>query len=139
MAAAHALSFLLLAVVAWVGSPLGARAETLNEALASAYKVNPRLDAARATQRATDEEVPRAISGYRPIVTGNADTSFQHTTTQPSTIANGSSNPRGYSVQLVQPLFRGFRVVNTVAEAEATVRAGARRCARSSSRFCSGQ
>jgi outer membrane protein len=121
---AHALSFLLLAVVAGVGSPLGARAETLNEALASAYKVNPRLDAARATLRATDEEVPRAISGYRPTITGNADTSFQYTTTHPSTIANGSSNPRGYSVQLVQPLFRGFRVVNTVAEAEATVRAG---------------
>ena len=121
---ADTLCFLLLAVIAGVGSPLVARAETLNEALASAYKVNPRLEAARATLRATDEEVPRAISGYRPTVTGNADTSFQHTTTQPSTIANGSSNPRGYSVQLVQPLFRGFRVVNTVAEAEATVRSG---------------
>ena len=123
---ADTLCFLLLAVVAGVGSPLVARAETLNEALASAYKVNPRLEAARATLRATDEEVPRAISGYRPSITGNADTSFQHTTTQPSTIANGSSNPRGYSVQLVQPLFRGFRVVNTVAEAEATVRGWAR-------------
>jgi outer membrane protein len=120
----HALSFLFLAVVAAVGSPLAARTETLNEALASAYMVNPRLNAARATLRATDEEVPRAISGYRPIVTGNADTTFQYTTTLPSTIANGGSNPRVYSVQLVQPLFRGFRVVNTVAEAEATVRAG---------------
>jgi outer membrane protein len=120
----NCLGWLLLAVVAAVGSPLAARAETLNEAFASAYKVNPRLDAARATLRATDEEVPRAISGYRPTVTGSADTSFQNTTTQPSTIANNSSNPRGYSVQLVQPLFRGFRVVNTVAEAEATVRAG---------------
>ena len=121
---AHTLSFLLLAVVAGVCSPLAARAEALNEALASAYKVNPRLDAARTTLRATDEEVARAISGYRPTVTGSADTSFRHTTTQPSTIANGSSNPRGYSVQLVEPLFRGFRVVNTVAEAEATVRSG---------------
>jgi len=118
------LGFLLLVVIIAVASPLAARAETLNEALASAYKVNPRLDAARASLRATDEEVPRAISGYRPTVTGNADTSLQHTATQPSSIANGSSNPRGYSVQLVQPLFRGFRVVNTVAEAEATVRAG---------------
>lgn len=120
----HALSFLFLALAAGVGLPLPARAETLNEALASAYMVNPKLSAARATLRATDEEMPRAISGYRPIVTGNADTSFQYTTTQPSTIANGGSNPRGYSVQLVQPLFRGFRVVNTVAEAEATIRAG---------------
>jgi outer membrane protein len=101
-----------------------ARAETLNDALASAYKVNPRLDAARATLRATDEEVPRAISGYRPVITGNADTSWEKTTTRPTSTSNGDSNPRGYGVTLVQPIFRGFRVVNTVAEAEATVRAG---------------
>ncbi|MGE0853552.1 MAG: channel protein TolC, partial [Hyphomicrobiaceae bacterium] len=40
-----------------------ARAETLFQALTAAYQFNPRLDAARATQRATDEEVPRALSG----------------------------------------------------------------------------
>ena len=122
----HVLSFLLLAVIAGAGWPIAARGETLNEALASAYKVNPRLDAARATLRATDEEVPRAISGYRPTITGEADTSFQNQVTRPPRAINGdgNSNPRGYSVQLVQPLFRGFRVVNTVAEAEATVRSG---------------
>jgi outer membrane protein len=123
---AQMCGFLLLAVAAAAGCPLPALSETLNEALASAYKVNPRLDAARATLRATDEEVPRAISGYRPTITGEADTSFENTFTRPPRVFNGdgSSNPRGYSVQLVQPLFRGFRVVNTVAEAEATVRAG---------------
>src|SRR4051794_21205855 len=58
----------LLGCVA-VSAPAGA--ETLLEALSSAYKFNPRLDAARATQRATDEEVPRALSGYRPSITGS--------------------------------------------------------------------
>jgi outer membrane protein len=101
-----------------------AGAETLHEALSAAYKFNPRLDAARATQRATDEEVPRAISGYRPSITGSADTSYRHVTTNPGTIANGDSNPRGYQVGLVQPLFRGFRTVSAVSAAEATVRAG---------------
>jgi outer membrane protein len=100
------------------------QAETLPDALGAAYRFNPRLDAARATQRATDEEVPRALAGYRPSITGSADTSYQHTTTRPSALANGDSNPRGYQIGLVQPLFRGFRVVNTVAEAEAAVRAG---------------
>src|SRR5262245_64352695 len=90
------------------------RAETLRDALASAYQFNPRLDAARATQRATDEEVPRALSGYRPSVTGSADSSYRHVTTNPSTAANGDSNPRGYQVGMVQPLFRGFRTVNAV-------------------------
>jgi outer membrane protein len=60
-------------------------------------------------------------------VVGTADSSWQKTTTSPaSTTTGGSSdtNPRGYGVSLVQPIFQGFRVVNTVAEAEATVRAG---------------
>jgi len=101
-----------------------ARAETLLEALSAAYKFNPRLDAARATLRATDEEVPRAQAGYKPSVTGSADTSFRHITTNPGTTANGDTNPRGYQIGLVQPLFRGFRTVNAVNAAEATVRGG---------------
>src|SRR5262245_14510084 len=119
-------SFLLLAVAAAVGWPQPALSETLNEALASAYKVNPRLDAARATLRATDEEVTRAISGYRPTITGEADTSFEQTFTRPPRVFNGdgSSNPRRYSGQLLQPLFRSSRVAFTVAATEATVRAG---------------
>ena len=47
-----------------------ARAETLLEALSAAYRFNPRLDAARAILRATDEEVPRALARYWPSVTG---------------------------------------------------------------------
>src|SRR5262245_41143267 len=112
----------------WLGSG-GAGAETLREALNATYKFNPRLDAARAIQRATDEEVPRALSGYRPSVTGTADTSYQLQSTRPAagTGIPGStteSNPRGYEVGLVQPLFRGFRTKNAVSAAEATVRAG---------------
>jgi len=114
-----ALAGLLAAVL--VVAP--ARAETLLEALSAAYKFNPRLDAARAIQRATDEEVPRALSGYRPSITGSADTSWRRITTSPPTPA-GESNPRGYQIGVVEPLFRGFRTVNAVNSAEATVRAG---------------
>ena len=46
------------------------RAETLQEALAATYGYNPRLDAERAFQRATDEDVGRSRSGYRPTITG---------------------------------------------------------------------
>ncbi len=113
---------LVIALACAHGAP--ATAETLSEALSAAYKFNPRLDAARATQRATDEEVPRAISGYRPSITGSADTNYQNTTTRPPSTSNGESNPRGYQVGLVQPLFRGFRTINAVSAAEATVRAG---------------
>jgi hypothetical protein len=42
------------------------RADTLNDALAGAYARNPRLNAERARLRATDENVPQALAGYRP-------------------------------------------------------------------------
>lgn len=112
-----------LAVAVTATVPAGA--ETLTQALSAAYKFNPKLDAARASQRATDEEVPRAISGYRPSVTGQATTTYQNTRiVGTNTGSAGELNPRGYSVGLVQPLFRGFRTVNAVNGAEATVRAG---------------
>jgi outer membrane protein len=107
------------------GVTSSARAETLPQALGAAYKFNPRLDAARAIQRATDEEVPRALSGYRPSVTGTADTSWQKQTIDATTgRSTRESNPRGYEIGAVQPLFRGFRTKNAVSAAEATVRAG---------------
>jgi outer membrane protein len=114
-----------LAALVWMLTAIApAGAETLREALSAAYKFNPRLDAARATLRATDEEVPRALSGYRPTISGSADTSWRNITTSPGSAANGESNPRGYQVGMVQPLFRGFRTVSAVSAAEATVRAG---------------
>jgi outer membrane protein len=101
-------------------------AETLHDALASAYRNNPRLDAARSALRATDEEVARANSGYRPNINATADQGFQHQGTVTSSGARSSveTHPAGYGVSAVQPVFRGFRTLNTVREAEATVRAG---------------
>jgi outer membrane protein len=100
-----------------------AAAETLQEALASAYGYNPRLDAQRAFQRASDEDVARAKSGYRPTITGNADLGLERTDTRPTLDTNGVTKPRGYGVEMVQPLFRGFRTYNAVNTAEANVRA----------------
>ncbi|MCB2055696.1 MAG: TolC family outer membrane protein [Geminicoccaceae bacterium] len=66
----------LLAGVACFASTAGggARAQTFDEALANAYRDNPRLLAARAELRAVIEEVPEAKSGYRPqlVLTGRS-------------------------------------------------------------------
>ena len=43
-----------------------AQADTLEWALVQAYQNNPSLNAQRAALRATDENVPQALSGYRP-------------------------------------------------------------------------
>ena len=45
-----------------------ARAQTLTEAFAYAYNNNPQLLAERAKLRATDEQVPQALAGWRPTV-----------------------------------------------------------------------
>src|SRR5882757_9266214 len=62
-------SGICLAVVTCVAfaAPL-ARAESLPEAMAKAYQTNPQLNAERARQRATDENVPQALAGYRPQI-----------------------------------------------------------------------
>jgi outer membrane protein len=115
-----------LLVIGTVFSPLfavEASAESIRQALAATYKYNPRLDAERARLRASDEEVPRALSGYRPNITGTADTGFQRTDSKPASTTTGETHPHGYGVSFIQPIFRGFRTINTVRQAEATLRA----------------
>ncbi len=48
---------------------VSAQAQTLTDALAEAYNTNPQLLAQRALLRATDEQVPQALSFWRPQVT----------------------------------------------------------------------
>ena len=113
-----------LAICATALSVSAVEAETLNDAFAQAYAYNPQLDAQRATLRATDEGVARANSGYRPSINATADVGRQNTQVRPDFGTAGNTSPRGYSVQLVQPIFRGFRTTNAVNAAEAEVRAG---------------
>ena len=49
------------------------QAQTLDSALAQAYRSNPTLNSQRASMRATDENVPQALSGYRPRISGTGD------------------------------------------------------------------
>jgi outer membrane protein len=112
-----------LALLVPVVAAVPARAESLLEALSATYGYNPRLDAQRAFQRATDEDVARAQSGYRPTITANADIGIERDDVRPSSLLDGVTQPRGYGVELVQPIFRGFRTYNAVNTAEANVRA----------------
>ncbi|MGI9411665.1 MAG: TolC family outer membrane protein [Hyphomicrobiaceae bacterium] len=121
------VSVLLVSSVA--GAPLeSAKAESLRDALRSAYKHNPRLDAERANLRATDEGVPQAKSNYRPLVSATADSAVTQTNTSPDPIGvrtgEGRSYPAGYTINLNQQIFRGFRTRNAVNAAEARVRSG---------------
>jgi outer membrane protein len=114
---------IVLGLALGFGLAAPAVAESLKDALSAAYGYNPRLDAQRAFQRASDEDVARAMSGYRPTVTGNADIGIERTDQRPSSLFDGATKPRGFGVDAVQPIFSGFRTYNAVNSAEANVRA----------------
>src|ERR1700753_2694253 len=59
--------------------PTPALADTIEAALVRAYQNNPQLNAQQAQVRATDENVPQALSGYRPKVAVTASAGYQYT------------------------------------------------------------
>jgi outer membrane protein len=104
-------------------SPQGASAETLESALARAYRGNPTIGAQRASVRATDENVPRALSLGRPRVSATGDIGVQYLETSGTPARGGSSTtiPRGVGVQLDQTIFNGNRTLNSTRQAESQV------------------
>ena len=100
-----------------------ALADTLFSAMEKAYATNPTLGAARAGQGAVDEQVPQALSGWRPSVTVNG--SLQSTFQNQVVASDQQHFDSGQlSITLNQPLFRGFRTVEGTKAAEARVDAG---------------
>lgn len=114
---------------ALVGSP--ALAQTMDAALARAYSGNPTLNAQRAAVRATNENVPQALSGYRPRVTASADIGASITESDFPANAQGAGsphsrslarlNPRGAGVQVDQNIFDGGKTRSSVSRAESLV------------------
>jgi outer membrane protein len=100
----------------------GAETVSIAQALAFAYGGNPALRAERARQRATDEAVPQALSGWRPVIVADADAGLAWAN---SSRGRGKDRqPLGAAVTLSQPVFRGFRTVSGTARAEAIVNSG---------------
>ncbi|HEY0292002.1 MAG TPA: TolC family protein, partial [Hansschlegelia sp.] len=122
-----------------------ARAQTLEDALSRAYGANPTLNAQRASVRATDEQVPQALSGYRPTITASGDYGIQRSRAEgtasavvPTTVNSegavtgyspleqkyrqtDNSRPRGFGVTADQTIFDGFRRQNQLRSAESNV------------------
>jgi len=106
-------------------SAQSAQAETLADALASAYANNPTILAERKNLEATDEQVPQAKTNYRPRVTLRGDAGIEHAQTRTRGVFAGTASerdtPHGYQIEFSQSLFRGFRTANALRQAEANV------------------
>ena len=104
------------------------RAQTLQEALAAAYANNPALLAARAQLRATDENLPQALSNWRPSVTFSGSAGYVDAQARtPAQNARGETYSRysDYSRDtanltgaVTQPIYRGGRTVAGTRRAE---------------------
>ncbi|MCK1448189.1 TolC family outer membrane protein [Bradyrhizobium sp. 2] len=102
------------------------RAETLSEALVRAYQSSPQLNADRARQRGTDENVPQALAGYRPQVVASLSAGLQavRNTLPDNTIQGATLRPWTIGVTVSQVLFNGFKTANSVRVAEYQVLSG---------------
>ena len=133
--ASHAGRVRLATMASVLACSLGAAAsaQTLTQALSSAYASHPTLLAARAALRATDEGVPQALSGWRPTVsvTGGYGTNGVRNRNRVSQdgidfgLYNGqNTSPANAAVVLNQPIYQGGRTVASTRRAEALVLAG---------------
>jgi len=120
----------LLAGFLLVVTAVPIEAQTLTDALAEAYNTNPQLLAQRALLRATDEQVPQALSFWRPQVTFTGQvgiaTSSLETRPGPEALVNRSVNhtitrPNALTFQANQPVYRGGRTVAQTRQAINTV------------------
>ena len=107
----------------------GGNAKGLEDVLAYSYKNNLTLSAERAGQRATDEEVAKAKSGYRPnvVAEGSVGRAYNKLDYVNPLMNDGEKyyqNPMSAQLKLTQPIFSGLSTVNAVQSAENQVKAG---------------
>ncbi len=106
-----------LALLMSVSATMSANADTLKTALEKAYNSNPALKSARAGAQAVDENVAIAKSGFRPTLTidgGYSDSKVN--TNAPIKPVDGYN--RSLTATISQPVFSGFRTINSVGSAK---------------------
>jgi len=143
------LSTAVLAAALMLGAA-PASAQSMAEALASAYATNPDLAADIANLKAVNEGVAQALSGYRPDVSASASIESQFTNTTSDAVPTGTSiidqlqqsgrkgdplsgggregywhevNPATLGITVTQNIYNGGRTQAGVNQAENTVMA----------------
>ena len=108
----------------------GAAADTLEWALVQAYQNNPSLNAQRASLRATDENVPQALSGYRPKLSVTAGGGYNYNNAvQQFPVGGAPTNipfaqtfySRTVGATGSYTLFNGYQTANRTRQAESQV------------------
>jgi len=112
----------------------------MSSALARAYAGNPDMNQQRAGVRATDENLPRATSTWRPTANATGQFGYNYVDLIPSGASSGSSaggagaasaaggrrfrrgtDPGSLGLTVTQNLFNGNRTLNGVRQAESNI------------------
>ena len=119
-------NWLGLAMLGLLGMTSPVLAETLPEALVKAYQTNPQLNAERARQRGTDENVPQALAGYRPQIVASLGAGLQavRNLLPDNTVQSAGLTPWTIGLTVTQVLFNGNKTSNNVRVAEFQVKSG---------------
>ncbi len=116
------------------GGCTSAFADTIEWALVQAYQNNPSLNAQRASLRSTDENVPQALSGFRPKVSATATAGYNYSSTLSHQVSQSAfpntvtySNladdfaSRSIGITASQTLYNGNQTANKTRQAESGV------------------
>ena len=112
---------IISALVATLFCATNAQAETIFEALASAYDTNPVLHSERAASGAVNEDAAAARSGFRPTVALQGGYTDNHRRPAGGPTTDGYS--KNYGGAVVQPIFNGFSTYNAVKAADNAAKA----------------
>jgi len=101
-------------------------AESLPEALVKAYQTSAQLNAERARQRGTDENVPQALAGYRPQLVASLSAGLQavRNVLPDNTVQSATLRPWQIGITVNQILYNGNKTANSVRVAEFQVKSG---------------
>src|SRR5690349_5056843 len=110
----------LFGLTVLLACPPAGRGMTLEEALVQVYLQSPRLEGARARLRAADEQVPAALSGWRPRLGASTGAAFEESSTEQGdqTLAMVRQ-----ALTLTQPVYTGGATRADTSRAENVVRA----------------
>lgn len=110
-----------------------ATAETMTSALVKAYQNNPQINVQRAVVRATDENVPQALAGYRPRIGATITGGEQSLSTTSQILPAPPGLPAQYLINsgqnatysggltIAQTVFNGFQTASRTRAAEGSV------------------
>ncbi len=117
------LTVVLVFLPVLAGTVWGAENQTLEQSLIDAYLSNPTLMAQRAKVRSVDEQLPQALSGWRPTAKVIADDGTEATFSNATTLDKRRQhrNPRSLSLTLSQPIYSGGQTLAATSKAENSI------------------